>query len=493
MRNYLLIAAIGLLFFACKEQPAAPPEPIGALPTAQQMEWQEMQYYAFVHFNMNTFTDMEWGMGDEPPSSFNPSALDTRQWARIVKEAGMKGIILTAKHHDGFALWPSEFTEHSVKNSPWKNGQGDVVAELAAACKEYGLKLGLYLSPWDRNHAEYGKPEYITYYRNQMKELLTNYGEVFEFWVDGANGGDGYYGGANETRNVDRETYYDWDSTFALAKSLQPNIVIFSDGGPDVRWVGNENGFAGETNWSTLNKAEFAPGIGPYEFLPVGQEDGTDWVPAECDVSIRPGWYYHASQDTSVKSLSHLLDIYYKSVGRNGNLLLNLPVDRRGLVHEADSAALMELKATLDATFSVNLVKQGSASAKDLRGKGFEPSLAVDDSNDTYWATEDGVTEATFLLTFDNPVTFNRLMLQEYVPLGQRIKAFEIYADLGEKEYKKVGAGTTVGYKRILRMDEVTTTSIQIKILDSKAAPTLSNIGLFMAKTEPPVEKKTAE
>lgn len=219
-------------------RPASPPAAVEPLPSPEQLAWQELEYYAFVHFNMNTFTDMEWGYGDEPASSFNPTELDTRQWARVAKEAGMKGIILTAKHHDGFSLWPTAYSEHSVKNSPWKDGQGDVVAELAEACKEYGLKMGIYLSPWDRNHAQYGNPEYVTYYRNQVKELLTNYGDIFEFWVDGANGGDGYYGGANETRNVDRTTYYDWDSTFALVKSLQPEIIIFSDGGQEpVGWA----------------------------------------------------------------------------------------------------------------------------------------------------------------------------------------------------------------------------------------------------------------
>lgn len=469
--------------WAC-QQPVAPPAPFGPVPTAQQLEWQQMEYYAFVHFNMNTFTDMEWGLGDEPPESFNPTELDVRQWAKVAKDAGMKGIILTAKHHDGFALWPSRYTEHSVKNSPWKNGEGDVIAELASACKAFGLKMGLYLSPWDRNHPDYGKPAYITYYRNQMQELLTQYGPVFEFWVDGANGGDGYYGGANETRNVDRNTYYDWDSTFALAKSLQPDVVIFSDGGPDIRWVGNEKGFAGETNWSTLNRAEFAPGIGPYQRLPTGDEDGTHWVPAECDVSIRPGWYYHESQDDEVKSLEALLDIYYKSVGSNGNLLLNLPVDRRGLVHENDIAALMQLKEALDNTFANDLSKHAAVSTTSERGAAYRTSNLLDDDFDSYWAAAEGEVSQTITLDFDKKVKLNRLMLQEYIPLGQRVRAFELWAQVGGAD-QKIAEGTTIGYKRILRFPEVSTNQVRVKIMDAKAAPVLSKVGVFLASSEP--------
>lgn len=481
-RCYLYLAII-LTLAACSPSVQAP-EPIGPLPTKAQLAWQEMEYYAFVHFNMNTFTDMEWGYGDEPATTFDPSALDTRQWARVAKEAGMKGIILTAKHHDGFCLWPSNFTEHSVKNSPWKNGQGDVLADLRAACDEFGLKMGVYLSPWDRNHPQYGQPEYVTYYRNQAIELLTNYGEIFEFWVDGANGGDGYYGGANETRNVDRTTYYDWDSTFNLVKSLQEDIIIFSDGGPGTRWVGNENGFAGETNWSTFRAEQFAPGVGPYQESPFGHEDGEYWVPAEADVSIRPGWYYHESQDNEVKSLSQLLAIYYKSNGRNANLLLNLPVDRRGLVHENDMAALMELRETLDHTFAINLATRAQVTASDERGAGFEVRNVTDASGDTYWSTPDGVHSGMLTLEFDEPITFNRLRLQEFIALGQRVKAFEVWVKKGE-EYMNVATETTIGYQRILRFNELTTTSIQLKFIYAKGPLTISNLGIYLATKEP--------
>ncbi len=290
MKHILILLLFSTLFLSCNQ--TQPPEPIGPLPAERQLKWHELEFYAFVHFNMNTFTDIEWGTGGESPELFNPTELDLRQWARVCKEAGMKGIILTAKHHDGFCLWPSAYTAHSVKKSPWKEGKGDVVRELADACEEFGLKLGLYLSPWDRNHAEYGTDAYITYFRNQLTELMSNYGELFEVWFDGANGGTGYYGGANEERRVDRKTYYDWPVTRQIVRELQPSAVMFSDAGPDVRWVGNEAGWAGETNWSLLRRDEFYPGSPNYKDLTSGHEDGTHWLPAEVDVSIRLRWYY---------------------------------------------------------------------------------------------------------------------------------------------------------------------------------------------------------
>jgi len=483
MKSTCLILAFTVLAMACS-QPVPPPAAVGPLPSPQQIDWHELEYYAFIHFNMNTFTDIEWGTGGESPAIFNPTELDTRQWARVAKEAGMTAIILTAKHHDGFSLWPSAYTEHSVKNSPWKDGKGDVIKELAAACKEYGLKLGLYLSPWDRNHADYGTPAYITYYRNQLKELMTNYGEVFELWVDGANGGDGYYGGANETRNVDRTTYYDWDNTFALARELQPRIVTFSDGGPEVRWVGNERGIASATNWATLKRDDFAPGVADSKLLGTGQIDGTHWVPAEVDVSIRPGWYYHKDQDDKVKDLTHLLDIYYKSVGRNGNLLLNLPVDRRGLVHENDVKALMELRKTLDVTFKNNLALDIPVEASNTRGKNYAPSNVNDADKSTYWATEDGVIESSLDIDFGKEVAFNRLVLQEYIALGQRIKAFKLAAWDGDK-YEEIATETTIGYKRILRLPDTKTSKLKITFLDAKASPVISNVEVYLSTSEP--------
>src|SRR6516225_1101973 len=312
-----------------------PPQPFGPVPSERQLRWHDMEFYGFVHFTVNTFKDQEWGYGDEPEQIFNPTDFSADQIASTAKAAGMKGLILTAKHHDGFCLWPSKYTEHSVKNSPWKNGKGDVVRELSDACHRHKLRFGIYLSPWDRNNKDYARPEYITYYRNQLRELLTNYGEIFTVWFDGANGGDGFYGGARETRKIDASTYYDWDNTRRLVRDLMPMAVMFSDAGPDFRWVGNESGVAGDPCWATLNVAGRYPG-GKSEGLNSGERPGTDWIPAECDVSIRPGWFYHAKEDQRVKTPGKLLDIYYKSVGRGACLNLNIPPDRRGQIHDED-------------------------------------------------------------------------------------------------------------------------------------------------------------
>jgi len=288
MKN-ILSSLVIIILFSCNQSY----EPVKPIPSERQKIWQEMEYYAFIHFNMNTFTNMEWGFGDESPSTFNPTELDTDQWARIIKESGMKGIIITAKHHDGFSLWPSKYSEHSVKNSPWNKGKGDLIKDLENSCKKYDLKLGIYLSPWDRNHPDYGKESYIKYFRNQLTELLTNYGEIFEVWFDGANGGSGYYGGANDVRKVDKKTYYDWENTHKLIRKHQPNAVIFSDAGPDIRWVGNEKGYASKTTWSNIYRDSLYGGMPDYYKFSSGQEFGTHFIPTETDVSIRPGWYYH--------------------------------------------------------------------------------------------------------------------------------------------------------------------------------------------------------
>lgn len=467
--------------FACSSVP--PPEPVGPLPSERQLAWHELEFYAFIHFNMNTFTNMEWGMGSEKPESFNPSQLDARQWAKVCKDAGMKGIIITAKHHDGFCLWPSEYTEHSVKNSPWKDGNGDVLRELSDACKEFGLKFGVYLSPWDRNHADYGKPEYLDYFKNQLRELLTNYGEVFEVWFDGANGGSGFYGGANEERKIDNRTYYQWDTVFKIVRELQPNACIFSDGGPDVRWVGNEEGWARSTNWSLLKRDDFAPGISnDLEFLRAGQEDGTHWVPAEVDVSIRPGWYYHPYEDHRVKSLPHLLDIYYHSVGRNASLLLNFPVDNRGLIHENDVEQVMKMAKAIEADFKTDLAIGKKVTATNVRGESrqFKPENLIDGDKETYWATDDSIVNASIILDFGTKTIFNRFLVQEYIPLGQRVRKFKLEAML-EGQWNQIASETTIGYKRILRFPSVEATAVKFTIEDAKGAPVISNLQLFNA------------
>jgi alpha-L-fucosidase len=479
MKNlFFLLTAI--LLFSCVQTP--PPEPMHPLPSERQLAWHEMEFYAFVHFNMNTFTNMEWGYGDESPELFNPTELDARQWARVCKEAGMKGIILTAKHHDGFCLWPSEYTEHSVKNSPWKNGEGDVVRELADACEEYGLKMGVYLSPWDRNHPDYGKPEYITYFRNQLRELLTNYGDVFEVWFDGANGGTGWYGGADEERRIDRQTYYDWENTWKIVRELQPMACLFSDAGPDVRWVGNEEGWAMKTNWAPIRRDEFYPGSPNYKELRTGHEDGTHWVPAEVDVSIRPGWYYHPSEDHKVKTLPQLLDIYYHSIGRNASFLLNLPVDQRGLIHENDVAQLQKLAAAIKADFDDNLALNQNVSASNVRGnsKKYAAANVTDDNLDSYWAADDGVTSASLEIDFQEPTEINRFLVQEDIRLGQRVKEFSVEAFIDE-DWKEIARETTIGSKRILRFPNITTDKLRFNVLDSKACPVITNIEVYKA------------
>jgi len=470
-----------LCLSACSNSTDAPPDPVHPIPSARQLAWQELEYYAFIHFNMNTFTEMEWGFGDEPPDRFKPTELDCRQWARVCKDAGMSGIILTAKHHDGFCLWPSEYTEHSVKNSPWRNGEGDVVQELANACREYNLKIGIYYSPWDRNHPDYGKPEYLTYMRNQLRELMTNYGELFEIWFDGANGGTGYYGGANEDRRVDKLTYYDWGNIYTIIRNLQPDAVIFSDAGPDIRWVGNERGHAYPTTWSNLMRDSIYPGMSDYaKKYASGQENGTHWVPAEADVSIRPGWYYHESEDQKVKSLAHLLEIYYESIGMNSSLLLNIPVDKRGLIHENDALRLRELSTRIASDFAVDLATGSTISATNTRGTNYTAANLTDGDQTTYWATSDKTIQASLTLELDQQTAINRILVQEYITLGQRIKAFSIDI-LVENEWKEVASETTIGYKRILRFPEVETRAVRLNILDAKACPTISNLEIFHA------------
>ena len=458
------------------------PAPCGPLPSARQLAWHEMEFYCFVHFGPNTFQDKEWGYGDAPPEIFNPTELDCEQWARVAKEAGMKGIIITAKHHDGFCLWPSKYTGYSVKNSPWRNGKGDVVGELARACKKYGLKMGIYLSPWDRNHPDYGKPEYITYYRNQLRELLTNYGKIFEVWFDGANGGTGYYGGARENRKIDRKTYYDWPNTWKLVRQLQPQAVMFSDAGPDVRWVGNEQGWANPTNWCLLRRDEFYPGSPNYKELRSGHEDGTHWVPAEVDVSIRPGWFYRSKEDDKVKSLQKLVDIYFTSVGRNASLLLNIPPDRRGLFHENDVQRLKEFGATLRKIFANDLALGKPATASTVRGNDekYSAANAVDGKKETYWSVDDPVTQASLTIDLEKPVEFNVILLQEYIPLGQRVKAFSVEARV-DGQWKPIAKETTIGYKRLLRIAPVKADKVRLNIEDARACPLISNLALYNA------------
>lgn len=473
---YVLIAA--LLLAGCGN--SKPPQPFGPVPSASQLAWHDMEYYMFAHFTVNTFTDKEWGYGDEKEDVFNPSSLDCRQWAKAAKDAGMKAIIITAKHHDGFCLWPSAYSKHSVKSSVWQNGEGDVIRDLKKACDEYGLKLGVYLSPWDRNNAVYGTPEYLSYYRNQLKELLTGYGDIFEVWFDGANGGDGYYGGSRETRKIDNKTYYDWKNTHQIVRDLQPSAVMFSDAGPDVRWVGNEQGMGSTKNWCLLKRDDLYPGGDFASILGEGHEDGNYWVPAEVDVSIRPGWFYHASQDSLVRSPENLLELYYSSVGRNSNLLLNVPPDRRGLLNEKDVASLLAFRALREKEFANSVAKGASVSASNTRGSKFNASNVTDNDPETYWATDDSHTTADMVIDLGKDSEVNRIMLQEYIKLGQRVSQFEVSA-LVNGAWIKLLDGTTIGHKVIRKFPVIKTSMIRISFLKSKACPVISNIELFRA------------
>ena len=480
---HLLSIPVVACCLSCTSGKVLPPEPILPVPEPKQVEWQQMETYAFIHFGLNTFNDREWGYGDTDPKTFNPTNLDCEQWAQTLVKAGMKGVILTAKHHDGFCLWPFEGTDYSVKNSPWKNGQGNVVKELSEACKKYGLKFAVYLSPWDRHQANYGTPEYLPYFYAQLHDLLTNYGPVFEVWFDGANGGDGWYGGAKDIRTIDRKNYYNYPRIYEMLDSIQPQAIIFSDGGPGCRWVGNEKGFAGATNWSFLRKGEVHPGYGKSYELQYGHPDGNQWVPAECDVSIRPGWFYHPEEDDRVKSPDQLVDLYYRSVGHNATLLLNFPVDRRGLIHPVDSANAVRFHEMIQQQLKTNLVAGMTPKVSNERGGDFVASALTDDNFDTYWATEDGVTTADIEFSFDTPTRMNRMMLQEYIPLGQRVKAFVVeYLDKDTWLPVKLNEETTtIGYKRLLRFETVETKGIRIRITDARGPLCLSNVGVYDA------------
>ncbi|MFI8377285.1 alpha-L-fucosidase [Leeuwenhoekiella sp. NPDC079379] len=458
-----------------------PPEAFGAVPSQEQLAWYAMEMNAFIHFTINTFTDKEWGYGDESPELFNPTELDTDQWFSTLKDAGFKGAILTAKHHDGFALWPSNYTEHDIAASPYKDGNGNLVKEVSESAQKYGLQFGVYLSPWDRNRADYGEPSYVAYYRKQLQELFTAYGPVFEMWFDGANGGDGYYGGANEERKIDRQTYYDWPLTLRYASDIQDQVLFFSDAGPDLRWVGNERGIGGETHWNTIDvDTLYAGKSGIEDLLQSGAKGGKSWIPAEVNTSIRPGWFYHASEDSLVRTPENLFELYLTSVGRGSTLLLNIPPDRRGLFHENDVAALRGFRSILDSVFAVNLAEKATARANTSRGKkeNYTVSKVLDADKDTYWATNDGVTTGSIELTWDSSQTLNFLVLQEYITLGQRVAAFTVSVWENDS-WKPVANQTTIGYKRIIKLNDVATTKLKIEITEALACPLISNIEVY--------------
>ena len=458
------------------------------IPTPQQVEWQEQEFTFFIHFGVNTFTDREWGRKQDDRSYFNPTGLDARQWAKTVKEAGGKTMIVLAKHHDGFCYWPTKYTDYSVKNAPWKNGKGDLIKEASEACKEYGLKLGIYLSPWDLVSPIYGTDAYNEHFRNQLTELLTNYGNVAEVWFDGACGE-----GPNGKKQV-----YDWKSYYEVIRKLQPNAVI-AIMGPDIRWVGTESGTGRETEWSVVpvsnsdpnkvadksQKADQGKAFVPTNFMDkdLGSRDKIKdatalmWYPSEVDVSIRPGWFYHKHDDSLVKTSKELVDIYFTSVGRNAVLLLNVPPDTRGLINEHDVKSLSGMRSILDSIFAVNLTKDAKISATDGKS-GLNPVNMIDDDNKTYWTTKKGKTETQIELTLKKSSVVNCLMLQENFRNGQRVEEFSMEAFINN-EWEEIVKGTTIGYKRLLRFPEITTGKVRLNILKSRDCPEISNIGLY--------------
>jgi alpha-L-fucosidase len=438
-----------------------------------------METNLFVHFTVNTFTDREWGDGTEPESVFNPTRLDARQWARAAKAGGFRMVVLTAKHHDGFCLWPSRYTEHSVKNSPWKGGKGDVVGDLAQACRLEGLKLGLYLSPWDRHESTYGdSPRYNAYYRHQLTELLSDYGPISEIWFDGACG---------EGPNGKRQEY-DWKSYIALIRRLQPNAVVFSDAGPDIRWIGNEQGLAGDPNWAPVDPARVpSPGISgsdTTDALQHGDKNGTTWRPGECDVSIRPGWFWHKQEDTRLRSVENLVDLYFGSVGRNSVLLLNVPANQAGLLGDLDVQRLKGFRARLDAIFRTDVARGKPAKASNTRGGSafYSAGKALDGSDATYWATDDGITSGWMEIDLGKPTRFNVASLQEFVSLGQRVEAYHIeFLDGGT--WRPIISGTTIGLKKLDRFPAVTARRVRLVIDRARACPTIQAFGLFNDKS----------
>ncbi len=436
-----------------------PIQPVGPVPTQRQLDWQDRERYAFIHFGVNTFSDVEWGHGDEDPAIFNPSELDTDQWCQVFKDAGLTGVVITAKHHDGFCLWPSSLTEHSVKNSPWKDGKGDVLKELSESCAKYGLDFGVYLSPWDRNNPVYGTGEhYNEYFANQLRDVLTNYGRITEVWFDGACGE-----GPNGKRQV-----YDWPLFHSVVRECQPDAVMFSDAGPDIRWIGNESGFAGETNWSTMNKDEFYPGVpDKNKELNEGQEGGTHWLPGEVDVSIRPGWFYHASQDDKVKSPEKLFQIWLESVGRNANLLLNFPVDKRGLIHETDAKNAIEMRALIDEFVKNDIAPNGSADAE-----------LIDEDDDTYIVSNVG---EAIEIKFDKPTSIWGVDVSEHIQFGQRVKSFRVEV-LTDSDWVEVAKGTTIGHRRIFKFDAIHATAMRIVIEDALGDPVIETIRVYEAQ-----------
>jgi len=463
-----------------------PPEPYGALPSDAQLNWHKLELYGLVCFNMPTFTNEEWAYGDKPPSTYNPTAFSADQIVLAAKAGGLRALVLVCKHHGGLCLWPTKTTEYSIKNSPFKGGKGDIVREIADACRRHGLQFGAYNSPWDRNHPEYGRPAYVKAYREQWRELMTNYGDLCELWLDGANGGTGYYGGARERRNIDRSTYYEWDATFKMMRELQAGAVIFSDLGPGCRWVGNERGIAGDPCWATYTPhgrggKPPCPGQTQYREGTSGHRGGKFWIPAEADVSIRPGWYYHPDQNARVRTPQNLINLYFQSVGRGASLNLGLPPDTRGRLHDNDVASLKRFGEWQRETFRTDLARGAKATASNTRGgeKRFAPGNAIDGSRDTYWCTDDAKLTPKLVLALAEDVQFNVVSLREYLSLGQRVDDWALDAWKGG-EWAEFARGTGIGSRRLVRTDCLRTSRVRLRITKAAACPAINEFGLHL-------------
>lgn len=464
-KNLIFIAFIFLIQTAFSQSYSNNPKP-----TQSQLVWQDMEYYLFMHFGPNTFTNLEWGKGTENAEVFDPKDMDCDQWCRIAKEAGAKGIIITAKHHDGFCLWPSKYSTHTVRESKWKDGKGDVLKELSEACKKYGLKFGVYLSPWDRNHPAYGTPAYNDVFVNMLKEIFTNYGSIWELWWDGANGE-----GPNGKKQV-----YDFARFTRVVRSLSPNTIIFSDIGPDARWCGNESGHAGETNWNTLDTAGFKPGAGapPTDTLNMGNKFGKVWIPAECDVSIRPGWFYHKEEDSLVKSPEQLFEIYLKSVGRGANLILNVPPDRRGLITQYDSASLMGFKELREQSFANDLSKKGRQYF--IYNKKPFPVRELNTGNSQSYETITMTESQSIEIALNQSEKMNCIVLKENLTDGQNCAKFTIQLlDKNHEIIRKID-GTTIGHKRILTFPETEANFIDLSVNQQKGFTKISEMKAYL-------------
>ncbi len=462
----LSVLTAGICVLLSPTATAGPPAPHGPVPTEAQVNWLRMEWYAFVHFGLNTYTNREWGYGDESPALFNPADFDADAIVHTFAEAGMSGMIYTAKHHDGWCAWPTQTTPHSISASPWRNGKGDVVRAFADACQKHGLAFGTYLSPWDRNHAGYGKPEYLKTYYAQVEELLTQYGSIFEIWFDGANGGDGYYGGACETRNIGNATqYYDFATLVQKIRKLQPQCIIWGAGElGDVEWGGSEKGHV------------------PYPCSNVRMVNGEPrWLSLEGDTPINHwGWFWHPGQEEGVKSPEYLMQVYMDSVGRGANLILNLAPNRDGKLDEADVAALMELGRLRRELLKTDYALHADAFASEERGVHFSAGHLTDGDLESYWCPKDGTTRATLELNLPRAETFDVIRLREQIRLGQRVEAFEVDAFING-EWRTVDTeGKSIGHQvmRVLN-SPITTDRVRVRITASAACPCISEISLL--------------